>query len=308
MAPLYNADALNLSFHPDERFHYCNTNYYLLSEIVEKVSGKNLREYAEERIFSPLGMGSTGFIDPSRSVEEQSIPGYSGDGRLATTKNSTWGACGVIGIPEEMVIWDKEAPRQLFWGILTEEPKDGIYARGLHVERVKDRKAIFHPGGIEGFQTMYLRLETGAGPDISIFLAASKEGYEADKWAREIANIYLEEPLFEPPKGPPPMGKPPLLLHDPLEMAPHVGSYHSDMLDVSQNLEIIREDGQFYLKMKPPGAGEEFSFLFLQDVENRNKFISVGQIKGAEITFTEDGFVFQDPSVPIPPVTFTKTA
>lgn len=307
MAPLYNADSLEVSFPPDERFHYCNTNYYLLSDIVERVSGKNLRAYAEERIFTPLGMRRTGFIDPSRGVEEQSIPGYSGDGRLATTKNTTWGACGVIGVPEEMAIWDREAPKQPYWALLTEEPKDGIYARGLHVEKVKDRKAIFHPGGIEGFQTMYLRLEKGEKPEISVFLASTKEGYEADKWARDITNMYLEEPLFTPPEEPP-TGSPPKLIHDPVEMAPHVGTYRSDMLEVNHKIEIVQEDSRFYLKMKPTDASEEFSFLFWQDIEDRNKFISVGKIKGAEITFTKDGFVFQDSSVPIPPIEFKKTA
>lgn len=307
MAPLYNMKSLELSFPPNERFHYCNTNYYLLSDIVEGVSGKNLRAYAEERVFIPLGMRGTGFIDSSRGVEEQSIPGYSGDGRLATTKNTTWGACGVIGVPEEMVIWDGEAPKQPYWALLTEEPEDGIYARGLHVEKVKDRKAIFHPGGIEGFQTMYLRLEKQDSPEVSVFLAATKEGYESDKWARDIANIYLEEVLFEPPEEPL-SGSPPLLLYDPSEMAGHVGTYHSDMLEVNHSIEIVQVDSRFYLKMKPNDAGEEFSFLFGQDVENPNKFVSVGQIKGAEITFTEDGFIFQDSSLPIPPIKFRQTA
>ena len=46
---------------PGSRFIYSDINYILLAEIVRKISGKPLDEFARERIFEPLGMTETRF-------------------------------------------------------------------------------------------------------------------------------------------------------------------------------------------------------------------------------------------------------
>jgi CubicO group peptidase (beta-lactamase class C family) len=43
-----------LNFEPGTTFLYCNTGYTLLAEIVKKVSGKSLWEYADENIFNSI--------------------------------------------------------------------------------------------------------------------------------------------------------------------------------------------------------------------------------------------------------------
>ena len=43
------------------RFIYSDVNYIVLGELVRRVSGKPLDQFAEEAIFAPLGMSSTGF-------------------------------------------------------------------------------------------------------------------------------------------------------------------------------------------------------------------------------------------------------
>jgi CubicO group peptidase (beta-lactamase class C family) len=47
---------------PGELMIYCNFNYTLLGEIVERVAGKPLEEFARERLFGPLGMESTDYV------------------------------------------------------------------------------------------------------------------------------------------------------------------------------------------------------------------------------------------------------
>ncbi len=51
-----------LKFEPDSKFDYSNTNYFLLSCIVEQVSGNNYNNYIRENIFEPLKMSNTGFV------------------------------------------------------------------------------------------------------------------------------------------------------------------------------------------------------------------------------------------------------
>jgi uncharacterized protein YbbC (DUF1343 family) len=50
---------------PGERFIYSDINFVLLGEIVRRVSGKPLDEYAREAVFRPLGMRDTMFNPPA---------------------------------------------------------------------------------------------------------------------------------------------------------------------------------------------------------------------------------------------------
>ena len=52
-----------LNFEPDTEFEYSNSNYFLLARIVEMVSGECYNDFVRERIFEPLGMTHTTFID-----------------------------------------------------------------------------------------------------------------------------------------------------------------------------------------------------------------------------------------------------
>ena len=52
-----------LDFEPDSMYSYCNSNFFLLARIVEKVSNTPFEQFVKERIFNPLGMTHSGFID-----------------------------------------------------------------------------------------------------------------------------------------------------------------------------------------------------------------------------------------------------
>jgi uncharacterized protein YbbC (DUF1343 family)/CubicO group peptidase (beta-lactamase class C family) len=50
---------------PGERFVYSDINYFLLGDIVRRVSGQTLDHFSHDRIFAPLGMNDTMFLPPS---------------------------------------------------------------------------------------------------------------------------------------------------------------------------------------------------------------------------------------------------
>ena len=69
------ADALEIlvrqegvNFPPGTDYEYCNSGYFLMSEVVRRVTGKSLAVFAQERIFEPLGMRNTRFL------EDQTLP------------------------------------------------------------------------------------------------------------------------------------------------------------------------------------------------------------------------------------------
>src|SRR6266849_4370875 len=52
---------------PGERFVYSDINFFLLGDIVRRVSGERLDRYAKAQIFEPLGMKDTTFLPPESS-------------------------------------------------------------------------------------------------------------------------------------------------------------------------------------------------------------------------------------------------
>jgi len=58
---------------PATRFVYSDVNFELLGEIVHRLSGKPLNEYAREAVFAPLGMKETEFL-PAASLRARIAP------------------------------------------------------------------------------------------------------------------------------------------------------------------------------------------------------------------------------------------
>lgn len=52
-----------LYFEPGDDYAYSNSNYFLLADIIEQVSGVPYHEYIRTNIFEPLGMTSSGFVE-----------------------------------------------------------------------------------------------------------------------------------------------------------------------------------------------------------------------------------------------------
>lgn len=66
---------------PGARFIYSDINFLLLGEIVRRLSGLSLAEYARKYVFEPLGMRETGF-EPARSLQPRIAPTEIVKGRL----------------------------------------------------------------------------------------------------------------------------------------------------------------------------------------------------------------------------------
>src|SRR5947208_6498585 len=70
MKPLYRE---SLRAQPGTRFVYSDINYIALGEVVHRVSGLLLDEFARRNIFAPLGMRDTGF-NPDAKLSARVAP------------------------------------------------------------------------------------------------------------------------------------------------------------------------------------------------------------------------------------------
>ncbi len=87
-----------LDFAPDSSFRYSNTNYFLLGNIVEQVSGQKYIDFLREQFLTPLGMNHTG------SIAEMTAGGASYE-NIDLEPGLTKGAGDIIATAEDMTRW-----------------------------------------------------------------------------------------------------------------------------------------------------------------------------------------------------------
>jgi CubicO group peptidase (beta-lactamase class C family) len=62
---------------PERKFEYCNTNYSLLVNIIEKVSGKRFTDVMNDEVFKPLGMKNSWVNNPdSNKLHKNKTTGH----------------------------------------------------------------------------------------------------------------------------------------------------------------------------------------------------------------------------------------
>lgn len=100
------ASAPELQFEPGERFDYSNSNYFLLGEIVQRVSGQPLPAFLSAEIFKPLDLA---MVMDFRAIPGSALPyEHDEDTREYTVAVTAWeqvGDGGVQTTPSQLVRW-----------------------------------------------------------------------------------------------------------------------------------------------------------------------------------------------------------
>jgi CubicO group peptidase (beta-lactamase class C family) len=86
----------------DAGYSYSNSNYVLLAEVVDQVSGQPLPEFLAERIFTPLGLDME--LAPGLVADDVALS-YDADGGFQPPGWTAYGAIGIITTPSELVRW-----------------------------------------------------------------------------------------------------------------------------------------------------------------------------------------------------------
>ncbi len=103
-----------LSQPPGVRMRYSNYAYELLGDIVRRVSGKALADFAAERIFRPLEMVDTYFVVPGplqcrvarrRPAEQADPTAYAGRFETREFEETPWAASGAFSTAMDMAVF-----------------------------------------------------------------------------------------------------------------------------------------------------------------------------------------------------------
>jgi CubicO group peptidase (beta-lactamase class C family) len=160
-----------LNFTPGTRFLYSNSGYFLLSQVVERATGRSLRAEAQDRIFGPLGMNDTHFHDDRSEIVIGRSDGYSpretGGYEIAMTKLDLVGDGGVFTTIDDLGLWlasmedESLGGRSFMRTLLTRGVlSDGStlsYAMGIGHGTHRGLPYVGHGGSFVGFRAATLR-------------------------------------------------------------------------------------------------------------------------------------------------------
>ena len=161
-----------LEFTPGERFNYSNTGYFLLTLVIERVSGQPFIDLLRQRVLLPAGMLRTGSSEPTRVLPRRAAGYEFKDGafqnRDAMQPSATLGAGMLVSTLADLARWDavldsrallRPESWQLLWTeALLNDGKGSGYCLGWFVGSMRSRPLLEHSGGTPGFTTQVLRL------------------------------------------------------------------------------------------------------------------------------------------------------
>ena len=201
-----------LNFTPGDEFLYSNTNYFLMSVVIRRATGKPLSEFAEENIFKPLGMAHTSFYDDRTVVLPGRVAAYAprpgGGFRVDWSTNFDMvGGGGLMSSVDDLQLWDRNFyDNKLGKGTLLKEMqtqgvlnnnKQIAYALGLFISKYRGLPIVAHDGANFGYRTMLLRFPQQR---FSVICLCNLGTSNPLRLSYQVADVYLEGQLAPDPQ------------------------------------------------------------------------------------------------------------
>ncbi len=188
---------------PGEKVIYSNTNYTLLAIIIERVSKKNLQEFAKEHLFNPLQMNSSCFrISNKQTIENKATSYQFSEGNYISNSSlqESYGAGSMASSIEDLMKWInvingtnpkyKSLTNFLIKCEKLDNGEKAKYARGVMVDNYKGYTTISHSGYGWGGQSQLITIpEKGIG----IIIITNLESINPTPLSYQILDFYITE-------------------------------------------------------------------------------------------------------------------
>lgn len=198
-----------LNFTPGAEYLYSNTGYTLAGTIVRRVSGTSLRDFADERIFKPLGMTNTHFHDDYTMVVKGRAAGYSrgSDNKwhVSLPNYDTYGATSLFTTVGDLLKWeanvwkptvgDEPMLREMRTSATLTSGDSTGYGLGLATEVYRGARLIGHGGADAGYRT-YLGRFPAHGLSVVVLCNAANANPAAH--TRGLADLFIRRELAAP--------------------------------------------------------------------------------------------------------------
>lgn len=189
-------------FEPDSKSEYSNSNYVLLSFILEKSFKKSYSEILTEYITQPLGLKNT-YLGSDIDVNNNESKSYKwmGSWKLEpeTDMSVPLGAGGLVSTPSDLVKFSDA----LFGGkIITEESLKKMktlkenYGMGLFQYPFNSKFGYGHTGGIDGFTSVFIHF---ADENVSYAMVSNGNNFNNNDISLAVLSAVYNE-TFEIPE------------------------------------------------------------------------------------------------------------
>jgi CubicO group peptidase (beta-lactamase class C family) len=200
----------SLNFVPGAEYLYSNTGFTLLGTIVKRVSGKSLRDFADERIFKPLGMSHTHFHDDYTMLVKGRTSAYvrrGGVWHVSIPNFYTYGATSLYTTVGDLLKWEANFEHPVVGdaamlgamqtsAVLT-NGDSSAYGYGIQVDTYRGARMVGHGGADAGYRAYVGRFPQH---DLAIALECNNV-VNTGAVARAIADVYLAR-VLEPRPAP----------------------------------------------------------------------------------------------------------
>ena len=196
----------SLNFQPGDEFLYSNTGYALLSIVVKRASGQSLREFADARIFKPLGMTHTEFRDDHTAIIPQRAIGYqavSSGYRMSQPAFDVVGDGGAYSTVADLAKWDENFTTGRVGGRsgIAEMQRAGqlndgqpiSYALGLTIGQLHGLATYSHGGSYGGYRSETLRIPERHLSVITLCNTANAPPTLAEQVSRVFLDVAAEK-------------------------------------------------------------------------------------------------------------------
>lgn len=146
---------------PGKKFHYANSNYVLLAEIVTQVAKKSFQEFVREKILKPAGMQQTLFRS-ELAGEKSAVVAVAPDGKPFEYPFMTTGPGGVYSTLDDLLHFDRAlmsgklvkaaAFKQMSSAQAPVKDREVSYGHGWYT--IPERQVVYHDGNFSGYHTM----------------------------------------------------------------------------------------------------------------------------------------------------------
>lgn len=242
----------HLNFDPGAEYNYSNTGYVLLGVVVQRVTGKTLRQFAAEQIFGPLGMAHSHFHDdhnePAKGRAAAYAPVRGGGWKIDVWNNDIVGQGGLMTTVEDLQKWDENfytgqvggkgfLARQLQQGVLN-DGKQLPYAFGLEVLEYRGLPMVEHSGSTGGYRTDITRFPA---QHTSVVTMCNVSTANSIALVHGVADVVLEKAFTKPAAAPTRAGngaaqQSAFVTLSDADLNAFVGRYYSDELDATYEI------------------------------------------------------------------------
>ncbi len=246
----------SLLFEPGTHFYYNNTGYFMLGQVIERVTGMRYARFLEDSLLARAGLSHTLYCDTRRIIPnraqgyDRTAQGFVNTDFLSMDlPNAAGSLCSTVG---DLVSWTQQlhggrvvnaaSLRQMTTPVTLPSGRPMRYGYALTVDTVGGHPLVGHGGGINGFSAY---LTYAPNDSLVVAVLTNTAGAPSSRVADALVRAALGVPTASE-----------VVVQDlPLtsaERARYVGEYAVTQPDGSRRrMRVLDEEGQLVLEPQP---------------------------------------------------------